>query len=279
MKDLLTAPFLKELADTAAHMYRLGWDERSSGNISCLLTEEEAGAYLPLDRAFSVFPLGFQAPELAGRLLLVTAAGSCFKNIPADPEANLALVRVAPSGEAAQLLWGCRGGGRVTSEFPAHLLSHIVRLGAGREHRVILHCHPTYLVAMSHVHPLEDRALTRTLWQMCTESIMVFPDGVGVLPWMPCGTTAIGRATAEKMERFRLVLWPMHGIYAAGRTLEETFGLIETVEKAAQLYLLTAHLPRRNLIRDDQLAQTAQLLGLDYRRDFLTLEDGAEAVL
>lgn len=273
MKDILTAPFLKELADTAANMYRLGWDERNSGNISCLLTEEEAKEYLPLDQTLCTFPLGFQAGQLAGRLLLVTAAGSYFKNIPGDPEANLALVRIAPSGDAAQLLWGCRDGGRVTSEFPAHMLSHIVRLRADQKHRVVLHCHPAYLVAMSHIHPLEERALTRTLWQMCTESIMVFPDGVGVLPWMPCGTTAIGRATADKMEQFRLVLWPMHGIYAAGRTLDETFGLIETVEKAAQLYLLTAHLPRLNVIQDDQLAQTAQLLGLDYRRDFLALEN------
>ena len=47
-----------------------------------------------------------------------------------------------------------------------------------------------------------------------------------------CGTNEIGAATAKKMEEFRLVVWSMHGIYGAGRTMDEAFGLIETVEKA-----------------------------------------------
>ncbi|MCC8121111.1 MAG: rhamnulose-1-phosphate aldolase [Oscillospiraceae bacterium] len=269
MRNFETAPIVRQLADMAANMYRLGWDERNSGNISCLLSQEEAQAYPAA--AGGGFPLEVPVPELAGRVLLVTAAGSYFKNIPGDPEANLALVRVAEGGGALELLWGCRDGGRPTSEISAHLLSHRVRLTGGAERQVVLHCHPAHLVAMSHVHPLEDRTFTRSLWQMCTESIMVFPDGVGVLPWMPCGTADIGRATAEKMERFRLVLWPMHGIYAVGAGLDETFGLIETAEKAAQIYMLTAGLPRVNGIRDGQLAQTAQLLGLDYRMDFLDL--------
>ena len=61
----------------------------------------------------------------------------------------------------------------------------------------------------------------------------------------------------------------MHGIYSAGRTLDETFGLIETVEKAAQLYMLIAHLPRVNTITDEQLRALAEHCKLDYRKDFL----------
>ena len=34
MKDILTAPFVKEMCDTTANMYRLGWDERRSCKIS-----------------------------------------------------------------------------------------------------------------------------------------------------------------------------------------------------------------------------------------------------
>ena len=87
---------------------------------------------------------------------------------------------------------------------------------------------------MNYVHELDEKKFTHTLWEMCTECIVVFPDGVGILPWMLCGTNEIGEATAEKMKEFRLVIWAMHGIYGAGKTLDETFGLIETVEKAAQ---------------------------------------------
>ena len=53
--------------------------------------------------------------------------------------------------------------------------------------------------------------------------------------------------------------------------MDEAFGLIETVEKAAQLYMLTAHLPRVNTIRDNELAAVADAFGLNYRKDFLNL--------
>ena len=70
---------------------------------------------------------------------------------------------------------------------------------------------------------------------------------------MVCGNNEIGIATAEKMNDYRLVVWGLHGIYGAGKTMDETFGLIETVEKAAQLYMMIAHLPHKNTILDHEL--------------------------
>lgn len=32
-----------------------------------------------------------------------------------------------------------------------------------------------------------------------------------------------------------LVLWPFHGVFGSGPTLDETFGLIDTAEKSAQV--------------------------------------------
>ena len=51
--------------------------------------------------------------------------------------------------------------------------------------------------------------------------------------------------------------------------MDEAFGLIETVEKAAQIYMLTAHLPRLNEITDENLRQIAAGFGLTFREDFL----------
>ena len=61
----------------------------------------------------------------------------------------------------------------------------------------------------------------------------------------------------------------MHGIYGAGKTMDEAFGLIETAEKAAQIYMLTAHLPRINTITDNQLKLLAEAFKVDYRKEFL----------
>ena len=126
------------------------------------------------------------------------------------------------------------------------------------------------LLAMTYVHMLDEKQFTRTLWQMCTECIVVFPDGVNVLPWMLCGTNEIGEATAEKMRTARLVVWAQHGIYGAGKDLDETFGLIETAEKAAEIYMKIAHLPLVNTITDDQMHQLEAHFGVKAREGYLS---------
>ncbi len=269
MKDIFTAPFVEEMKKTTANMYRLGWDERNGGNISFLLDEAEVGEYLDLNAVKRTIPLGFDATPLIGKIFIVTGTGKYFKNVDADPETNLGIVRIAPDGQTAELLWGYQDGGKFTSEFPAHLMSHMARLSVDPGNRVVMHCHPTYTLAMNYVHELDEKKFTHTLWEMCTECIVVFPDGVGVLPWMLCGTNSIGEATAEKMKEFRLVVWGMHGIYGAGKTMDETFGLIETVEKAAQIYMLTSHLPRVNTITDAQMWLLADRFEITPREGYL----------
>lgn len=250
-------------------MYRLGWDERNGGNISMLLDEEQVAPYLRLDRILRTIPLGIDASDLAGRIFLVTGTGKYFKNVEADPETNLGIIRICADGQNADLLWGYKDGGKFTSELPAHLLSHAARLKKDPANRVVLHCHPTNTLAMNFVHELDDKKFTHTLWGTCTECIVVFPDGVGVLPWMLCGNREIGEATAAKMQDYRVVIWGLHGLYGAGRDLDEAFGLVETVEKAAELYMLSAHLPRINTITDDQLRTVATAFGVKFREDFL----------
>ena len=275
MKNVLSARFVKEMCDTTANMYRMGWDERNGGNISYLLDEKEVAEYLDLKKVIRTIPLAgvnetnFDVTPLIGKIFIVTGTGKYFKNVKEDPETNLGIIRVAKNG--VELLWGYKDGGRPTSELPTHLMCHMARLKADPEHKVVMHCHPTNTLAMNYVHELDEKKLSHTLWEMCTECIVVFPDGVGVLPWMPCGTNEIGEATAEKMKEFRLVVWAMHGIYGVGKDMDETFGLIETVEKAAQIYMLTAHLPRVNTIKDEDMIKLAELFGVKYRKDFLNL--------
>ncbi len=271
MKNILTAPFVEDMKRATANMYRQGWDERNGGNISYMLKEDEVAEYLDLGVVIRTIPLGFDATALAGKIFIVTGTGKYFKNVEVDPENNLGIIRIAGDGQNAELLWGYADGGRFTSELPAHLMSHMVRLSIDPENRVIMHSHPTNTLAMTRVHELSDREFTRSLWQTCTECIVVFPDGIGVLPWMVCGNNAIGEATAEKMKDYRLVVWGIHGIYGAGKDLDEAFGLIETVEKAAELYMLTAHLPIVNTIHDDELVAVAERFEVNYRKDFLNL--------
>lgn len=269
MNDILNSPLMTEMIRTAEEMYRHGWDERNSGNISILLDDDILPGVSGLP-TLRTLPLASAAgEELRAKKFLVTGTGTYFKNYRYFPERDLGIIRISADGSKAELLWGFAEGGTFTSELPAHLMGHVSRMRSDPENRVILHCHPANILAMTYVHSIDEREFTRTLWQMCTESMIIFPDGISVLPWMLCGTDEIAIATAEKLQKTRIVVWAQHGIYASGRSLDETFGLIETAEKAAEIYMKIAHLPRLNTINDDQLKQIAKRFNVVPREEFL----------
>ncbi len=117
-----------------------------------------------------------------------------------------------------------------TSELPAHFLSHCERIKAtnGKD-RVIMHCHATNLIALTYVLENDTAVFTRQLWEGSTECLVVFPDGVGILPWMVPGTDEIGR-NCTRDAKHSLVLWPFHGCSAAGRRWMKPSVLIDTAE-------------------------------------------------
>ena len=57
------------------------------------------------------------------------------------------------------------------------------------------------VIALTLVLPLDDKVFTRELWESATECPVVFPDGVGVVPWMVPGGREIAVKTAELMKK------------------------------------------------------------------------------
>jgi rhamnulose-1-phosphate aldolase len=86
---------------------------------------------------------------------------------------------------------------------------------------------------------------------------------------MVCGTDEIGEATAEAIKSARVVIWTMHGIYGAGKDLDEVFGLIETVEKACQLYMMTQPIGRIHVLTDDNLRALVKRFNLSPRKGII----------
>jgi rhamnulose-1-phosphate aldolase len=228
--------FIKGMIKATTDMWLKGWDERNGGNVSLRLFAEDIEPFRQFLAGDRVVEIGETVAELAGQYFLVTGSGKYFRNVQLDPEENLGVIEVLADGKTARLLWGFRGMAVPTSELSAHLKSHRSRQAVTQGvSRVIMHCHATNLIALSYVLDLSSAALTRALWEMSTECLVVFPDGVGVLPWMVPGTVSIGAATAVAMQKHPLVLWPFHGIFGSGATLDEAFGLIDTAEKAAEV--------------------------------------------
>ena len=253
--SILNSKFMKDMIKAVNDMWLKGWDERNGGNVSYRLVKEEVESYKEELKETRKVELFNEVKELAGEYFLVTGSGKYFRNVILEPEVNLGIIKIAEDGKSYDILWGLVDGAKPTSELAAHLLSHLARIQVtGGTNRVIIHTHATNLIALSYVLELTTEKFTEELWNMSTECLVVFPDGIGVIPWMMPGKEEIGRATAEEMRKHSMVLWPFHGVFGAGKDLDEAFGLIDTAEKSAEILVKVLSMGgRKQTIKNEEL--------------------------
>ena len=125
---------------------------------------------------------------------------------------------------------------------------------------------------MNYICPLTARAGTRALCKGATECPVVFPGGVGVVPWMVPGGSDIALATSQLMKEYDAAVWAHHGLFASGPDFDTTFGLMHTIEKAAQIYILALSAGQGRIlqtIEDDDLRAIAKDFGVTLREEFL----------
>ena len=271
MLDISIVQQYIRMADDGWHQ---GWHERNGGNLTYRLTDAEVAEITPfLDAEPRPWvAMGVTGENLAGSYFLSTGSGKFFRNVITDPEDSICVVEINDKGDSYRIRWGLVNGGKPTSEFPSHYMNHCVRAKATNgEHRVIYHAHPANIIAMTFVLPLTDRDFSRALWKSATECPVVFPGGVGVVPWMVPGGADIALATCKKMEEFDAAVWAHHGLFASGPDFDITFGLMHTIEKAAEIWVLqkSTGLPELQTIQDDELRAIARDFKVQLREDFL----------
>ncbi len=228
--------------------YDQGWHERNGGNLSCRLTEEEVSRWKEaMDLSAPEREIGAEVPGLAGEYFLVTGSGKFMRNVQLDLADSAGVIRVDETGSRYQIVWGLVNGGKPTSELPTHLMNLEVLKQRDPGMRVVYHAHPANIVALTFVLPLQDEIFTREIWEMETECPVVFPAGIGVVPWMVPGGRAIGEVTVEIMKTRDVAVWAHHGMFVCGHDFDETFGLMHTVEKSAEILVKVMSMSDRKL--------------------------------
>ena len=272
--DILDIEIVKAYMRMCADGWQQGWHERNGGNLTYRMKEEETAQCRP---CFSPpgpwVEMGVRAETLAGEYFLTTGSGQFFRNVALDPAHSIGIVEINAAGSAWRIVWGLADGAKPTSEFPSHFMNHSVRKAAtGGAHRVIYHAHTPSLIAMTYLLPLTAKEFTRALWQSATECPVVFPGGVGVVPWMVPGGAEIALATSELMKEYDAAVWAHHGLFCSGPDFDVTFGLMHTIEKAAQIYVLALSAGQgkiRQTITDDNLRAIAKEFGVTLKEEFL----------
>lgn len=239
MNNVLELKSVKQFVDTCNRSWLKGWNERNGGNMSYRMKDEEVSQIKHLlsdDGEWK--PIGITVENLANEYFTVTGSGKFYMNVKDAPESNICIVKLDEKGKNYKIVWGLNEGGVPTSEFPTHLLNHSIKKEkTDGKYRVIMHAHPANIIALTFLLPLEDKVFTREIWEMITECPIVFPAGIGVVPWMVCGSSDIAVATGEKIKKYDAVIWSHHGIFCCGEDFDVSFGLMDTIEKAAEILI------------------------------------------
>ncbi|MBP5198269.1 MAG: rhamnulose-1-phosphate aldolase [Lachnospiraceae bacterium] len=269
---VLDTGFAKGFIRMADDGWIKGWHERNGGNLSYRIKNTEIEAVEDDLCPGEWHEIGTDVPGLAGEFFFVTGSGKFFRNVSIDPEDSLCIIEIDDSGKKYRIVWGLKNGGRPTSELPSHLMNHEVKKRvSGGKHRVIYHAHTTNIIALTFVLPLDDKVFTRELWEMATECPVVFPQGVGVVPWMVPGGKEIAVATSKLMEKYDLAIWAHHGTFASGEDFDLTFGLMHTAEKSAEILVKTLSMSPKKLqtITSDNFRDLAKAFNVSLSEEFL----------
>lgn len=265
-KNITESWFIQGIAKATHDAWLKGWNECNGGNISIRLLDEDIYCFsnqLILQPRYISLKQTF--PLLSNVIFLISGTGKFFRNIKNNPSGNVGIIKMDTSGSGYYILWGLDEKALPTSELSTHLLSHQARFEttSGKD-RIIMHCHATNLIALTYILEHNTALITRKLWECSTECLVVFPEGISIIPWQVPGTRKIGESTSHAMKKHSLVLWPFHGIFASGSTFDSTFGLIDTAEKSAEILvkILSTKKDIENTINREQLILLSQRFGV-----------------
>jgi rhamnulose-1-phosphate aldolase len=226
---------LEQLAQVGKRLSDIGAAEGAAGNLSiCFREALDISTLFP---KMEIVELPLLAPDLAGATLIVTGSGRRLRDILEAPTANLACIIVEAGGRTGRMFtaYDCPFK-RVTSEFNSHLAVHHDQMRS-RDIKLhaVLHGQPLYLTFLSHLAKYQDQQyLNHHLLRWQPETILTFPEGIGVLPFMLLASTQLMVETMLTLREHQLVVWSQHGVMArADNSVSHALDLIEYAETAA----------------------------------------------
>ncbi len=227
--------WIAEMASAAARLAVMGAVEGAAGNLSLFLPRDTPG----LERFLTgrMAPAGDVAvasdPALPPGALVITGTGRRLPDLARDPDRVLCAVVFDQDGAAR--LHRAPGDVRPTSEIDSHLGVHAAALGGQPRIHAVVHAQPPKLTWLSHIPAYQDEArLNRQLLRWQPETLVMLPEGIGVLPFVTPGTPAQGELTTAAMREHRLVVWSQHGVVARSNGgPDAAVDLIDYVETAA----------------------------------------------
>lgn len=230
------ADIMNEIAVVASLLYQKSWADSHSGNISVISGREDM-VHLPEQYFLTdILTLPVTLPVIDGCFVALTASGTRMRDVAKSPENNIIWLQVADKGTSVRLYSYNGIKLKPTSEYLAHLqVFNSVFRGSLLS---VVHTHIPEVTAITHIGRFcSDEALNKILWKMQPESVLLFPEGIGFIPYIMTGSPELAAATAFAAIKNKIIIWEKHGILSLSKRAENAFDFLETIAGSFRLYL------------------------------------------
>ncbi len=267
MSDIPNAgTIMREMGRVGKRMVEIGAAEGAAGNLS-IYTREIGASEIEGFREQEVSELPVATPALANGWVIVTGSGRRLGDIADSPETTLCLLHIDERGERASLL--AAGRVRPTSELNSHLAIHNDHVGRrSLSYHAVVHAQPLHLTYLSHIMaPGASVDFNRRLLRWQPETIMQFPEGIGLLPFEIPGTLEQATVTAKALQAHRAVVWQRHGMVArADAGVRAAGDLVDYAETAARyVYMNLALGEPGSGLSDTEMRLMCERLGIEQQ--------------
>jgi rhamnulose-1-phosphate aldolase len=259
---------LKEMGEAGKHLTEIDACEGAAGNITICINWpiNLTSHYQHVEH----LRLPVNVPRLAGATIIATGSGQRLRELADDPTGNTGGLLIDEDGSTAQLytvknrMFKC-----LTSELNSHLAIHNDQWSTpGMNFHALIHAQPPHLTYLSHLPFYQDEnALNQRLLRWQPESIIQFPEGLGILPFLVPGSESLMMATVECLRKYCLILWSKHGVMARSKTsVKQASDLIDYAEAAARYeYLNLTNGEKASGLSVDEISAIKKAFGLDQK--------------
>ncbi|HEX2916071.1 MAG TPA: rhamnulose-1-phosphate aldolase [Chloroflexia bacterium] len=252
MSQVYFPRIIQDIGEAGVQLTGLESTEGSAGNISVFARDLKNLSEEFIRRGEIELPAS--VPELTDSWIVVTGTGRRLRDVIKQPEQNLVVLHIQPGGEKAT--WYAAAELKPSSEWNSHLAIHAEHFKRREiEYQAIVHAQPHNLTYLSH-HPnyATTVKLNNRLLRWEPETIVTFPEGIGLIPFHVPGSAVQMEDTVKYLKDFRLVVWQKHGVVSRSDTsASKAADLVEYAEMAARYEVLNLQLgsPTAGLTDDE----------------------------
>lgn len=231
-------PLLKEIKQVS-HLLRLnGLAEAKSGNFSLNISEMCKSINITFSESELYF-LNKKYRHLANQFILISSSGSRMRDIEVNPESYLNLLYINSTGNEYYNILLDNNRKIPSSELFTHLEVQNLLSKINAKEKAILHTHPAEVIALTHLKNFNsEKKINKMLNAIQPEVAILFPEGIGYVPYRLTGSEKLAVETKEKFDKHKIVIWEKHGCLTIGKDFNEAFDHTEILIKTLKIFIL-----------------------------------------